>query len=464
MGDLLNLTCRVADAIASRVPPGQAVATLLPRTPEATAGLLGCMVSGRPCIILDPAEVPDRLALLIADAAPALLLHAGTAPRFPDLETLALETALANPRRTPLGASSEVWDPDAPFAVQFTSGSTGRPKAIVISARGVLFRALVNLEHFHLTATDRLAPIASMGQSGLLAPLAVGAALVLTDLKAEGAGAVLRRMEREAVTICSISPPIMRMLRALQAAPRAFSTMRILRSGGVAMTPADVAAWREILPAGCTIDSAYASTEAPMTAYWSIPASHQLTEPTIPAGHPQPGVDYALLEDDGSRAAPGAVGELVIRSPYLALGEWRAGRLVTDRFPTSPDRPGWREMRTGDVARIGDDGLLRVVGRVDRMIKINGVRVEPAEIEAVIHGEPGVIDVAVIAAASDGETILHAFVVAPDAGADIIPSLRRRFAAALPSSLRPARITLLDRLPTLPNGKTDRAALADASI
>ena len=94
-------------------------------------------------------------------------------------------------------------------------------------------------------------------------------------------------------------------------------------------------------------------------------------------------------------------------------------------------------------------------------MKIHGVRIEPAEIEAVLRAEPGVTDAAVVADRASSGVTLHGFVAA--AGADhgmLIPSLRQRLVTALPMTLRPARLTVLDRLPLLPGGKTDLVALA----
>jgi acyl-CoA synthetase (AMP-forming)/AMP-acid ligase II len=132
------------------------------------------------------------------------------------------------------------------------------------------------------------------------------------------------------------------------------------------------------------------------------------------------------------------------------------------RIIPAPGRPGWRTFRTGDVVRIGPDGMLRVIGRTDRQVKINGMLVHPAEIESVLKTQPGVIDAAVVACPTRSGDTLHGFIAAADpAHATLIPALRDRLRAALPGPFRPATLTLLEELPRLPGGKVDLIKLRE---
>ncbi len=460
--DLWRLAQNAAHAIAALVPPGAPVGCLLSRTPEAIAGLLGCLISGRIALILDPANPAERLAALLEDAAPALLLL-DRAPTFQHaIPELPLSTALAGPDRA--WPADRGWDPDAPLAVHFTSGSTGRPKGIVLSARSVLYRALETVEMSAVTPNDRVfAPsifIQSSGLSLLLGSLARGARVVLANLSSEGAGAVLKLLAREAITVLSIPPPVLRMLLSLEQSAEAFRAVRSLRTGSMALARGDLALWRPRFPPWCEIAHTYASTEALYIAWWIVPADDSGAGATLPVGAIRSSHEHALLTEDDRPASPGEPGELVLRSRYLALGEWQAGRLVAGRMPPAAGKPGWRVFRTGDVVAIQSDGMLRVAGRADRQIKINGVRVEPGEIEAVLRGEAGVTDAAVVSIAGAAGITLCGFVAAaPPDEAALIAALRRRLSAALPAALRPSRLFVLDRLPTLAAGKTDYVAL-----
>lgn len=463
--ELLRIAQNTATALAERIAPGEAVACLVPRRPEAIAALIGSLISGRVCLILDPANPALRQRDLLSDLAPAALLLAEAAPLPYDAPALMLADVLAGPDR--IWRPDAAPDPDMPLSVHMTSGSSGRPKGIVLSARSVLYRALSNNQDMRLTRTDRFVmpsgPFAGAGLSALLGALACGARSVLTSFAEDGAGTTLRLIERERVTCAVFQPPMLRVLLSLERASAAFAAMRCVRIGAAGLPRADLAALRRSLPPDCGVWHTYASTEALFVASWQVPSDDSGPEATVAVGMPQPNHDYALLDESDRPVAAGEPGELVLRSRYLALGEWRQGRVVPGRMLPVPNRPGWRCFHTGDVLQVQPGGLLRLLGRVDRQVKINGVRIEPAEIEAVLRTEPRVTDAAVVAVpgSSTGSVTLHGFVASrePDHAA-LVAALRGRLAASLPMTLRPSQLMVLPQLPSLPVGKTDVNALA----
>jgi acyl-CoA synthetase (AMP-forming)/AMP-acid ligase II len=459
-GALLRSAEQVAHAVAARTNPGQAVACIVGRQPNGIAALLGCLIAARPCMVIDPADPAERREALLRDASPELLLVAERS-EFP-IPVLTLEAALAEPHR-PWRPETD-WDADAPFAIHFTSGSTGRPKGVVLSARSVLYRALFGAEAMGVTRDSRviqpIMPYASAGLSTLLGALLLGGRVVLVDIPGEGAGASLKLIEREAVTTAGFGPATLGMLANLHRARSAFSAMRRLRLGGNSVLSADLPRWRVLLPPDCEILHAYASTEALIMAQWTVPREDRRDESTLPAGFLHSCDDYALWDETGRPAAAGEPGELVLRSRYVALGEWRDGRLVAGRMTPIEGFPGWRLFRTGDMARVGTDGMIRMLGRADRQVKINGVLIQPAEIEAVLKAEPDVADAAVVARTMPSGTALHGFVAATDVDPmALVAALRRRLATSLPKVFRPSHLTVLDRLPMLPSGKIDLIAL-----
>jgi acyl-coenzyme A synthetase/AMP-(fatty) acid ligase len=432
------------------------------------AGLLGCLISGRLCLILDPANPPERQAALLKEAAPALVLHDTQVELPPHMEALALADASRN------GAADwrpdYTWNPDAPLAVHFTSGSTGEPKGIVLSGRSVLQRALDSAVNWISPATPEdclFGPsifVFSSGVALLIGTLTLGLRIVIADLAKEGAGAVLRLLGRERVTLLSVSPPVLRTLLPLEQSAHAFRALRSVRAGAASLMRADVALWRARLPRDCEIVHTYASTEALIIAQWVLPDDADGPEPTVAAGMIRPSHEFALVDAGGQPVKRGEPGELVLRGPLIALGEWRGGGLVPGRMIPVPDRPGWRAFRTGDVALLQPNGLLRIVGRADRQVKINGVRVEPAEIEAVLRRQPEVTDAAIVATQTADRIELVGFVAAkPSDETVLIAALRQRLATALPTALRPSRLYVLDRLPTLPGGKVDYVFLSRES-
>jgi acyl-coenzyme A synthetase/AMP-(fatty) acid ligase/acyl carrier protein len=204
----------------------------------------------------------------------------------------------------------------------------------------------------------------------------------------------------------------------------------------------------------------YASTEAMFCASWFVPRDFADDEARLPAGYPLADQEYALLDESGCPVADGEQGELVLRSRHIACGEWQDGRCVAGRIAPDPSRPGWRILHTGDLMRLGADGMFRFVSRADRQIKINGVRIEPAEIEMVLRRTPGVRDAVVVARPGADGIDLFAHVAAPRAGhAALRPLLRETIGNELPSAARSIRIVMRNRMPYLATGKIDLDAL-----
>jgi acyl-coenzyme A synthetase/AMP-(fatty) acid ligase len=154
-----------------------------------------------------------------------------------------------------------------------------------------------------------------------------------------------------------------------------------------------------------------------------------------------PDTSAAILDSGGRPCRRGDRGELVIRSRYNALGEWIDGCVREGRLVSDPDEPSLRIYRTGDLARCDDHGVFVVMGRADRMLNINGQRVEPAEIERVLRGVPGVAEAEVAGVTRQGAVAIVAFVVAHSgAGPTFAASLRAAVSSSLPPLMVPARI------------------------
>jgi len=472
--ELLDRIGRVARHVAAIVPEGGAVAALLVNSPSGFAGMLGCLVAGRICIVLDPAHPRERTATILRDAQPAAVLLHGEAEQTMDIgipdcaARLTLKAALR-------GAYHAAWappgrlDPDAPALVHYTSGSTGGPKGVVISMRAALRRALVYLDAWHIAGSDRFLgttqPSTNSGFCSNLAALFGGARLLVHSLAGEGVGTLFALARDEGLTLLDAGPSVVRLLFALDGAKSAVAQLRVLRSSGETILQADIANWRRILPADCHIAHAYASTEAMFCAHWFIPPNFASAEPRLPAGYPLADQDYALIDETGRAVPAGQTGELVLRSRHIACGEWRDGRCVAGRLQPDPSRPGWRVLRTGDLLRLGPDGMLRFVSRVDRQIKIHGVRVEPAEIESVLRATPGVTDAAIVPREQGGMTVLVAYVAAGAQKHGALHALvQERVRADLPTTMRPAWIVLIERMPYLPGGKVDLRALPDPVV
>jgi acyl-coenzyme A synthetase/AMP-(fatty) acid ligase len=446
---------RIADQ-----PPG-AIAILLPNTAAGLAAVLGCLVARRVVLLLEPRQPVERIAAILHDARPAAVVSANG-----EAGSIAVDALVDGPDK-PGWTPPDAFAPDEPALVFFTSGSTGRPKGIATSLWGCLHRASLNLLAWRQGPDDRMLNASQAATHAsfcrFLGTLCVGSRLVLYGAATEGLSVLRDRLVAEHVTILIAGPALMRALLPLQGFDAAFRTLRLVRCAGAALLRADVAAMRRVLPETCLIDHSYASTEAGVVAAWVVPRDVPGDAQRLPGGYLLPDQDYALDSGDGGDPGPRDTGELVLRGRGIAVGEWQDGRCVPGRMQPDPAHPGWRLFRTGDVVQVDDDALLRFIGRVDQQIKINGVRIEPAEIEAVLRRVAGVTDAAVIARERDGQPTLVAYVaVAERARGDRAArhaALLARLRAELPPVMQPAKVILLDVLPRLAGAKLDDAAL-----
>ena len=171
-----------------------------------------------------------------------------------------------------------------------------------------------------------------------------------------------------------------------------------------------------------------------------------------------------LFRSDGTLAAPGEPGEIVVRSPYLARSYWKDPEATARAFQTDPD--GTRVYRSGDLGRWRADGLLEHLGRKTRKIKIRGFSVEPREVECALLALPGVRDAIVTTseeASDDIRMIAYAVMDGSRAG-DAANSLRAVLTKSLPAHMVPTHVVVLDAFPLNARGKIDRAALPSPSI
>ena len=446
--------------VGNEVPVG----VCLERSAALAVALLGVLRAGGAVLPLDPGYPPERLAFMVADSGAPVLIARAPPPWLPDTGPVLVDP-IANDQTSspPLPPGQDDGGrPDGLAYLIYTSGSTGRPKGVMGLHQGAVNRIRWMEEAFPFAPGEVTCQKTAITFVDFIweffGPLLAGVPSVIVPPDAAGDPLRLAEvLERGCVTRLVLVPSLLRAL--LDGVPDPASTLRALRlcvTSGEAISADLAARFAEALP-HCRLLNLYGSSEVSADATWHVVEPD--TPGLVPIGRPIPGNRVLLLDRGNNPVPPGAPGEIAIGGVGLARGYAGQPGLTAERFTDDPTGlAGGRLFRTGDLGRWRADGVLDYLGRLDRQVKIRGVRVEPGEVQAVLSGHPAVREAAVVARPlPSGETGLVAYVVwrGEAALAELRPFLRAR----LPAALVPAAFVTLDRLPLNPNGKTDLAAL-----
>ncbi|MFE7033883.1 amino acid adenylation domain-containing protein, partial [Streptomyces sp. NPDC057621] len=476
---------RLARLLAARgIGPETLVALCLPRTADLLPVLWAVLKAGAGYLPVDPGYPVERIRLMLADAAPALVLAtretAGALPE--DCVPLLLEDWLPQEATATAGAATSAatadgelgrgdltdadltdadrvraLDPEHPAYVIYTSGSTGRPKGVVITHRSVAALAAWAEERFgprrlaHVVASTSLNFDVSVFE--MLCPLLVGGGIEMVADLTELADTT---QTRRAGLVSGVPSVISRML-AEDGAPVTADTVVLAGEALPAQTVHDL---RRAMP-GCDIANIYGPTEATVyaTAWF---AGDGTPDQAPPIGRPVARTRAYVLDSLLCLQPPGVTGELYLGGGGLARGYLGRPGLTATRFVADPfGAPGDRMYRTGDLVRWSADGELDYVGRTDQQVKVRGFRIELGEVEEALRGLDGVAEAAATVWESEGHRRLVGYVVpAPDARVEP-EEVRRTLGHTLPDYMVPTAVMVLADLPLNPNGKLDRGRLPD---
>ncbi|MFD5254712.1 amino acid adenylation domain-containing protein, partial [Streptomyces bobili] len=463
--------------------PEQLVALALPRSADLIVALLAVLKSGAGYVPIDPGYPADRIAYMLQDSAPVLLLSdTNTAAVLPAPADGPATVLLDDPHTTSAVAARpghNVTDVDrcSPLSPQntayiiYTSGSTGRPKGVIVPHANVVRLFASTAKWFRFTATDVWTLFHSYAFDfsvwEVWGPLLHGGRLVVvTHEHSRSPEAMLRLIADHGVTVLNQTPSAFYQL--MQAEAQAGShgwaaSLRFVVFGGEALDARRLTAWYQHHPADAPqLVNMYGITETTVHVTYAE-LGRSLPEQEVGLiGQQIPDLRVYVL-DAALRPAPvGAAGELYVSGSGLARGYLGQPALTAQRFTADPYGPaGSRMYRTGDLARWRADGVLEFVGRADAQVKVRGFRIELGEIETVLAAHPEVAQATVtVWEERPGDQRLVAYVVPQDPAAGIdVSALRGRLADLLPDYMVPTTYTVLDALPLTPNGKLDRRAL-----
>lgn len=426
---LFALVAERSDRLAEAgVRPGDLVGIRLPRGRDAVVAMLAVLRAGAGYVPLDPAYPRARLAMMVEETRPRVLVTAD--------------------RVVPLDGSRPQRDP---AYVIFTSGSTGRPKGVLVGRRQMHDFTLAFADRFAMGEGDRLLQFASMSfdtsVEEIFCPLLRGATLVLRDDDMiSRPDLFFARCAALGITILDLPTAYWHELVAAldQGETAVPAGVRCVIIGGETARPDAVRRWQAAVGGATRLFNTYGPTETTVGA-----TAADVTEwsgDVVPIGTPHAGVTCRIDEN----------GELLIGGIGVAEGYLNRPDLTAERFVETPGHG--REYRTGDRVRRSADGQLEYLGRLDDQVKIRGHRVEPAEVAAALRELDDVTDAVVLVDEHTGRARLVGHLVT-GAGTDL-SALRRALADVLPAPLVPAALVRHERFPLTPQGKIDKSVLA----
>jgi long-chain acyl-CoA synthetase len=443
--------------MARGVEPGDRVGLMLPNVPAFPIAFYGALAAGAVVVPMNPLLKSREVAYYLGDSGAKAVVAwhamAGEAAKgaadagaqviaaeTPDLGGLLAEVSPAG------SASDRSGDDDA--VILYTSGTTGRPKGAELTHNGLFSNAEISARTLFDVGPGNviMGCLPLFHVFGLTCGLnvSVASAATLTLLPRFDPAKALAIMARDQVTLFEGVPTMYAaMLHLPDADPAQAATLRLCASGGAALPVEILRGFEEKF--GCVILEGYGLSETSPVASFNHPGRERKPGSI---GTPIEGVQMRLVDDGWNTVPDGEIGEIAIRGQNVMKGYWNKPEATAEVMTDD----GW--FRTGDMARVDDEGYYFIVDRKKDLIIRGGYNVYPREIEEVLHEHPAVAEVAVIGIPHDslGEEVGAAVALKPDASAT--PEELRLWARERVAAYKyPRRVWLVDALPKGPTGK-----------
>jgi surfactin family lipopeptide synthetase C len=444
------------------VGPEVIVGVFAERSVEMVVGLVATLKAGGAYLPLDPSYPGERLAFMLGDAQPTIVLvQRSLAVKLPQYagEIIFLEDDFSTESdANPINLTQ----PENLAYVIYTSGSTGRPKGVMNTHRGICNRLLWMQETYQLSVDERVlqkTPFTfDVSVWEFFWPLLTGAQLVVAQPGLHGDSQYLIRVICEnAITTLHFVPSMLAAFLEDKDAAHCLSLGRVICSGEA--LPFELQErFFSTLPA-TQLHNLYGPTEAAVdVTFWQCERGPG--ESMVPIGHPVANTQVYILDRAMQPVPPGVGGELHIGGVQLARGYLARPELTAEKFVSNPFGGG-RLYKTGDLARYRSEGTIEFLGRIDHQVKLRGFRIELGEIESVLRKHPAVRDCVVLAREdqrADSKRLVAYALLDEELTTQ---ALRRHAAAFLPDYMVPSALVVLEKLPLNGSGKIDRGALPE---
>jgi amino acid adenylation domain-containing protein len=494
-GQLDTLTSQIAAMLREQgCRKGDRVCFAIPKSPTAIATILGILKADCVYVPIDTTSPAARVKKIIQACENRWLLAAGpVVPLLDDLyqddevrrsvrvgwmgrEPIApkhfsaaftLGDVVKGPDRLPPAANAA----DDIAYILFTSGSTGTPKGVPITHANVGHFVDWAVSYFGMTNGDRCSghhPLHfDLSVFDMFVTFAAGAQLYPVppelNLLAPKMADFIRRTE---ITQLFSVPSSLNLLAKFDVVkPGDFPALkRLLWCGEVLPTPTLIYLMKRLPSVAFT--NLYGPTEATIaSSYYTVPECPSDPRAPIPIGKPCAGESLLVLNDRLQPMPQGEIGDLYLGGVGLSPGYWREPDKTKAAFVPNPNgaSPEERVYKTGDLAKVGPDGLVYFLGRADTQIKSRGYRIELGEIEAALNAMVSLQESAIVAIQSDGfeGAVICCAYVPSEAATVTPPQLRKDLSRTLPSYMLPSRWMAFSKLPKNANGKIDRPKLRE---
>ncbi|MBT8213815.1 MAG: amino acid adenylation domain-containing protein [Acidimicrobiia bacterium] len=478
--ELDEASSRLANALRHRgCEPGDRVALLLRKSPEAIVALAGVLKAGCAYVPLDPQSPASRLSAVVESSRPAALIgHSATADTVGRLAPGCLVGMMDGAEGATSGLGYDEWrsapagplhaiDPSELAYVMYTSGSTGQPKGVPITHANATHFVDWAVGHYGLAAGDRNSshpPLHfDLSVLDVFGTLGTGGTLHLVPPEANLLPASIGGLiaEQQLTQWFSV-PSILTYIAKHDAIPQGgYPSLRRVLACGEVLPTATLIYWMERVP-HARFSNLYGPTETTVASSFhdvvDIPAD---ATSAVPIGRPLPGEELLVMTADMEPAATGEIGDLFIAGAGLSPGYWEDPAKTKAAFVPDGNDPGRTIYRTGDLASVDENGVHHFHGRSDTQIKSRGYRIELGDIETALSGLDYLLNAVVVPVRDDtfgSVSVSCAYIPRP--GQEVSPTrIRRDLHPILPSYMIPTGWREFVSFPTNRNGKIDRPAI-----
>ncbi|MBD2773825.1 amino acid adenylation domain-containing protein [Iningainema tapete] len=495
--NLDEMANRLANCLMAQLSKGSIVAVILDDRIEIIVTLIGILRTGCVFVPLDPDFPASRLSQIVADVEPDCFI---TNSKYEDLVNKINSANNNNYKIINLGENSKYafsnegqiksskflvdfsaerpivdLDPNDLCYIYYTSGSTGTPKGIAGKLKGISHFIKWEIETFNIDYGWRVSQFTQPTFDALLrdvfVPLCVGGTICIPPEKPlmMGTTELVDWIDTQKINLIHCVPTVFGAIASSHLHQKKFQSLKYILMAGETLPISDVNRWMEVYESRIKLVNLYGASETTMVKFYHQIQKSDLERGFIPIGKPMKGARAVVLDEWGNVCPRGVFGELYIRTPYQTLGYYKNPNLTKKVFVNNPfsEDPNDLLYKTGDLARLLNDGTFQLRGRKDNQVKIRGIRVELTEIENQLRDHPLVRN-AVVEVREDipGYKRLVAYLVADPSQAQELSlvDLRSFLKKKLPDYMMPSHFVMLEALPLTPNGKVNRRALPTPDI